>query len=269
MLPAASMVLMAALGSWFRPGTAGMVSVASWPSSWGSSPSTAYESPAGISRIEGIEIATSCSFMEARYAAISAGSKTGPVYAAIDLGLLEEREDPPDAADELVSATLACAWVVTGDPVGFIEGFFGPSIAIGASTRGVFGDDGGDMLLGSAGLQFSVFPTFSIGVAGIDIPLAVPDSADIDVETHWGATYIFSRELRLHASLSGGDTAFGAELAVAPWLEARTGSDGESWNAGASLSSGRFTLDYGVVLDDSSTGHAFSLSFMTGGENWY
>lgn len=263
------LALSAVLAVWSRPGPAGMASVAAWPSAWGGSCSTAYEAPAGISRIEGIEISSTYSDAAARSALLGAGTRVGPVYAALGLDWVGEPGEPPAGGADPVSATIACAWVATGDPVGFIEGFFGPCIAIGASCRASSGGIDGDAVLGSAGVQFAVFPTFALGVSIVDLPAYTSEDAGTEAETHWGGTYIFSREFRVHASASGEGASLGAELAVTPWLSARTGSSGDSWNAGASVDVGAFTLDYAVILDDSSAGHVVSLGCKLGGENWY
>lgn len=250
------------------PGPAGMASVAAWPSAWGGSCSTAYEAPAGISRIEGFEISATCSDAAARSAMLGAGTRVGPFHAALGLDWTGAPGDPSGDDADALSATIACAWIATGDPVGFIEGFFGPSIALGASCR-VSSRDDGEAVLGSAGVQFSVFPTFAVGVSVVDIPAYTPEDDGTEAETHWGATYIFSRELRVHASVCGNGPSLGAELAVTPWLSARTGSSFDSWNAGASVDIGAFTLDYAVMLDDSSVGHVVSLGCTLGGENWH
>lgn len=265
MIQCLTALLLSASTAWSGAGSAGAVSVAAWPSAWGNSSSTAYEAPAGISRIEGMDL--SASFLEASggSAAVCAGAGTGPVFSAFCLGWAEASGGPGDASDP-VSATAACAWVVTGDPVGFIEGFFGPSIALGAACRAVR-DDAGNEALGSAGLQFSIFPTFSLGVSAVDIPLSAPSGTE--VATHWGATYIFTRELRVHASVSDDGPALGAELDVTPWLRAGTGSDGDAWNAGFSVDIGKFTAGYGLSLEDSSAVHAVTVECGFGGESWY
>lgn len=286
MIQCLAALLLSASEAWPGAGTAEAVAVAAWPSAWGSSSSTAYEAPAGISRIEGVDLSASYANGPGDLAMLSAGTRTGPVFSALGLGCAWSHSDGgvpagsdhdggTDASDP-VSLTAACAWVVTGDPVGFIEGFFGPSISVGAACRAVWGEGGGgdgdadvdgDEILGSAGLQFAIFPTFSLGASVVDIPLSAQPGTE--AETHWGATYIFTRELRVHASVSGDGPAMGAELDVTPWLRAGTGSDGDAWNAGVSVDIGRLTAGYGLSLDDSSAVHAVTVEIGFGGANWY
>ena len=65
---------------------------------------------------------------------LGAGTRVGPVHAALGLDWTGTPGELSGDADAL-SATIACAWIATGDPAGFIEGFFGPSIALGASFQ--------------------------------------------------------------------------------------------------------------------------------------
>lgn len=265
MIPCLAALLLSASTAWSGAGSAEALAVAAWPSAWGDSPSTAYEAPAGISRIEGVDLSASWLDGSGSYAAAGAGTRTGPVFSSLVLGWAEAQGGPGDGSDP-VSATAACAWVATGDPAGFIEGFFGPSIALGAACR-VVREDGGNEALGSAGLQFAIFPTFSLGASVVDIPLSAPPGTEAD--THWGATYIFTRELRVHASVSDDGPALGAELDVTPWLRAATGSDGDAWNAGAAVDVGRFNIGYGLSLGDSSAVHAVTVECGFGGASWY
>lgn len=226
------------------------------PAAWGSSPSTAAGAPAGISRMEGPELMAS--WAEGEWAAAS-GMPVGPVFASLGAGT---------SGGDSVSVDAAVAIVVTGDPVGFMEGYFGPSISVGAGGRARL-LPGGDELTASAGIQFSVFPTLAVGVTVSSIPVSTPRGSGVDAGTEWGASYIFSREFRVHMSSSPDGAAIGAELRPAEMLRIRTGTSGEDWRAGATLLAGRFSLDYGAAVADSSVSHTVSVRVVIGGGDWY
>ncbi|OPL19530.1 MAG: hypothetical protein AVO35_10225 [Candidatus Aegiribacteria sp. MLS_C] len=164
---------------------------------------------------------------------------------------------------DTLHASLGTALTLRGDPVGFMEGVFGPSITLGGGLGYVFseGDPDGDvrMLSANLGLQFSVFPTVAVGVDMSGIRLAGDRIGERRID--YGFTTIFDRRFRGHFSVTDGRPAVGFELGVRDWLTVRSGSDGSSWSSGVSLASGRFGLDWSVVIDELDTVSYLGVSY--------
>jgi hypothetical protein len=206
--------------------------------------------------MEGLELHASWAEGEG---AVASGMPVGPLFASLAAGA---------SGGDSLSVDAAVAMVVTGDPVGFMEGYFGPSICVGAGGCAELLPDG-DELTASAGIQFSVFPTLAVGMTVASIPVSTPAGSGIGARTEWGASYIFSREFRVHVSSSPDGTAIGAELRPAEMLRVRTGTSGDDWRAGATLLAGRFSLDYGAAVSDSTVSHTVSIRVAIGGGEWY
>jgi len=233
------------------------------PVSWGGSCTTLAESPAGLARIEGPQAAVS---------AYSTGTgSTFGLYGAIPAGRFSIGAGAGrDTADPgFTSASAGASFVVTGNPHGFMEGFFGPSISAGASMEMTAHPGDSTRVLATASMQFSVFPTFAIGAAARGIPVLLPDGDESDVCGDYGMTYIFNRDFRLSASASDGRGRLGAELQVMKQICVRTGADDRTWAAGAGLNLGTVEADITVVFGDSTAHLAASVLYEFGeGSPW-
>lgn len=171
-----------------------------------------------------------------------------------------------DGPDTLF-ASLGTATTLRGDPVGFMEGVFGPSITLGGSLGYVVADGQADdvsMFFADLGFQFSVFPTVAIGANMSGIRLAGDRIGER--RTDYGFSTIFDKRFRGHFSVTGGRPAVGFELGVRDWLTVRAGSDGTSWNSGASISAGPLTLDWAAIIRSQETTQAIGLTFTGEGE---
>jgi hypothetical protein len=164
---------------------------------------------------------------------------------------------------DTLAFSLSAARTLKGDPVGFMDGVFGPSISVGGSLDFITADDdiegSASMLCGQLGLQFSVFPTVAIGADMSGVRLAGDRLRERRID--YGFTTVFDKRFRGHFSVTDGDPSVGFELGVNDWLEVRSGSDGSSWNSGASLTLGWIALDWAVVIRDEDYRQVFGLSF--------
>ncbi|MEN8208305.1 MAG: hypothetical protein ABFR50_03540 [Candidatus Fermentibacteria bacterium] len=166
-----------------------------------------------------------------------------------------------------MEVALVAARTIKGDPIGFMEGVFGPSISAGLSLGlTVTDDDSGnssEMLSGGLGLQFSVFPTIALGLNVSNFRIA-GDSLHEKV-IGYGITSVFDRNFRGHFTVTDGKCALGFDLALNDWLSVRTGSDGSSWNTGFSLEYDWFKLDWAMILNDLDCRQALGISVSPGG----
>jgi hypothetical protein len=148
-----------------------------------------------------------------------------------------------------------------------MEGLFGPNISVGGSLELVntTGEDSRTSLMGGAGVQFSVFPSFAVGVDAGSFLIA----GDSLRESSWeyGISHVFNRDIRGHLTFMEKRVSVGADLRVTQGVRVSTGTDGSSWSLGAGLDVGRFTFDYGLDITESSTVHVITLSFCSG-EQW-
>jgi hypothetical protein len=156
---------------------------------------------------------------------------------------------------------LSLAKVITGNPIGFMEGLFGPNISAGGYIEMVHtsGDSGGTSLLGGGGLQFSVFPSSAVGVTGRN--LLISGERTSEAEWEYGITHVFNRDIRGHLTLREGDVEVGADLVLMQDFRISTGTDGSSWSMGAGLETGRFILDYGLDIDRDGVAHTLSVTY--------
>lgn len=234
-------------------------SLQAWPDSWGDSPATSLASPAGLSRLEGPSAEAWWGESESggRWT-LAAGLPCGKWSFGISGGGATGSEAP-----DSVLAGVSAAKVLTGDPRGFIRGFFGPSICLGASleVRSAPGGEGPSFSACSH-LQFSVFPTFAVGASLSRIGLSGPGS-DSPV-FGYGGTYIFNRQLRGHVEYRDHAAGAGAELCIGERLVFSTGTDGHSWSAGLVALLGPFEAGYSVIMCDSAAFHGVSVSFSPG-----
>jgi hypothetical protein len=82
----------------------------------------------------------------------------------------------------------------------------------------------------------------------------------------YGFSTIFDKRFRGHFAVTDGRPAVGFELGVRDWLTVRAGSDGSSWNSGASVAAGPFTLDWAAVIGSQETVQLVGISFIREGE---
>jgi len=172
-------------------------------------------------------------------------------------------ESEPDT----LSLTLNTARTIKGDPIGFMEGVFGPSISIGGSLGFTLtdADSGGssEMLSADIGFQFSVFPTIAIGANVSNLRLYGDSIQDRIIG--YGISTIFDKRFRGHFSVTDGRSALGFDLGVNDLITVRTGSDGKSWNAGASVEYEWFRMDWAVILNDYDCRQVLGISIYPGG----
>jgi hypothetical protein len=191
------------------------------------------------------------------------GWNTGALAAGLGLGFCPGEGGIPDT----LSAVVSAARVITGNPIGFMEGLFGPSISVGGYLEMVHvpGDTGGTSLLGGGGIQFSVFPSFAVGVTGRD--LRISGDSPRDAAWEYGITHVFNRDIRGHLTLRGGAVEAGADLALTGGVRVSTGTDGSSWSAGTGLDAGSFVFDYGLDMSDEGVVHTLTVTFSPA-EGW-
>jgi hypothetical protein len=246
--------------------------------SWADGPSSWLEAPGCLVRAEVWEAGASGrmggadpagSWTDDGSVRLSAAGPLGGAYAgasaAAGLG-----------AVDTLSASLAGAWLVTGDPVSFMEGFFGPSVSVGASlgARSVSGDDDSSgEILAAASAQVALFPTFCLGAGTSGYRLAGWGdeglrSEDAGGELAASCTYIFGRRLRGHLGFGAGGPSAGADLRVSDGLLVMTGTDGDHWSVGARAEYGRLSADYSLRLTAASAAHAGGISLKLGDTSW-
>ncbi|MCK5785313.1 MAG: hypothetical protein KAH54_02000 [Candidatus Sabulitectum sp.] len=151
------------------------------------------------------------------------------------------------------TAQLSGSYTAAGDPIGFMEGLFGPSISVGVSTRYQYADSTGESFFDvDAGFQFSLFPSSALGMTYTDI---IEDRLFA-----MGFSHVFNRNLKAHASLCEGDWQVGCELQITRVLRLFSGADGEAVNAGLSFSPGEWDYGYGAVLHEGSVEHRLGVS---------
>mgnify|MGYP006277421249 CR=1 FL=1 len=274
MLTAAAAILASLTGSLGPAGHA--VSVPGY--SWADGPSSWLAAPGCLVRAEVWEAEVSGGiggedpareWSEEGSARLCAAGPAGPVYAGAGAtaGL--------GAADTL-AAEAAGAWLVTGDPISFMEGFFGPSVSVGAAlgarTISANGERSGELYASASG-QVALFPTFCIGVGTHSARLAEWGSGDLlsgdagrDVSA--SCTYIFGRRLRGHLGFGAGGPSVGADLRVSDHLTVIAGTDGGHWSAGARGSYGRLGLHYSLRLTETGAVHAGGVSMKLGETSW-
>ena len=240
------------------------------PAAWGRAPLEAVAGPASGVRLErGI---VSAFATEETGGGWTTGFSAGRSWEA--LALTVHASGQLDREHGVTSFGATVARVITGSPFGFIEEFFGPSIAVGLGIRGsswqeesAAGDDESRMGLDlDTGVQFSVFPTFALGFSGLRV-LGLADSTGEAVYSY-GASYIFNRDLAGHLAWTSGGAGFsaGADLRVSGSLRVRAGTDGECLTCGAALRvTEALEAGYGLRLDDDNTArHSLGIALQFG-----
>jgi hypothetical protein len=168
---------------------------------------------------------------------------------------------------DTLQAAVITARTIKGDPVGFMEGVFGPSISIGGKLGLTVTDDdsghGGEMLSAGFGFQFSVFPTGAIGANVSDLRLCGDKLNDRVIG--YGFSTVFDRRFRGHFSVTNGKSAVGFDLGVNDWLTVRTGTGGSSWNSGASIDFNWLRMEWAVLLNENDCRQVLGIFVSPGG----
>ena len=231
---------------------------------WSNDASSCLTSPAGLVRVTRTQFSvySTVSDMDNNSIVAAAAFEMGGNHYGAAAGLLRSESEP-----DTVQFALIAAKTLKGDPVGFMEGVFGPSISIGGSLGlTVTDDDAGnysEMLSAGLGFQFSVFPTIAIAANVSNLRL-YGDSLQERV-IGYGFSTVFDRKFRGHFTVTNGKSALGFDLNVNDWLTVRTGSDGSSWNAGVSFEHEWLKLDWAVILNDHDCRQVLGISVSPGG----
>jgi len=252
--------LLTALISMLPPGPSS-AGCAAFPYAWSNDPLSCLDAPAGLVRIETSQFQVMGRLDgDGSDPGISAGA------AAFNLGSFAMGAGGSwvrTGDSDTLLVKVAVSKVLKGDPIGFMEGIFGPSISAGGTLGWSRSADGANCLAASVGFQFSVFPTVAIGVDVSGLRLAGDPLVNRTIG--YGVTYIYDRDFRAHLSVRDKALAIGAELAVTDHLTVRTGSAGGSWDTGLTIGLGSVSLDYAVRLDRTSASHFTGISFVPGG----
>lgn len=148
---------------------------------------------------------------------------------------------------------ISTCYVVTGDPIGFMEGLYGPSVTTGASACAVYTDSTEEMdVTFDCGLQFSLFPSFALGLNCSDL------AGDAVFNT--GFSHVFNRSLKIHVNYGDESWQGGAELKVKPVLSLFSGTDGSSLSCGILFIHDRWAAEYGACFLETSIEHSLGLS---------
>lgn len=207
------------------------------PAAWASSPRELFEAPAGLSRLGNPEAGAwvrSHGDGPAEIGAFGGLPLPGDRFSAGALVFADSEADDFGFA-------LGGAWVLTGDPIGFMEGLFGPSIVLGCSG-GAFDEGGGLDPFATASVQFSMFPSFALGASSTWRTEARPAMS-------LGFSHVFNRAFTLNAGFTPDSPEIGAVLRVSPNLSFTAGTGGSDWHSGVLLQSGSLHLELSVVLD--------------------
>lgn len=243
------------------PGAAGC---ASSPYAWSDDASSCLIAPAGLVRIieTQFSVYSTASDMDNNNIFAAAVFKIGSRHYGAAAGWIRSESEP-----DTVQLSLSAARTIKGDPVGFMEGVFGPSISLGGSLGFAVTDDDSaqqrEMLSADLGCQFSVFPTIALGVNVSNLRLY--GDALRERIIGYGISTVFDRRFRGHFSVTEGKSALGFDLIINDWLTVRTGSDGTSWNAGASIEHEWLKMDWAVILNDHDCRQVLGISVSPGG----
>ncbi len=204
--------------------------------------------PAGMGRIEFFQVSAAGGFSD--------NEPSGCVAAVLPLGGSGFDLGTGAAWDNRLNtgtAQLSGSYVVAGDPIGFMEGLFGPSITTGVSARYQYADSTGDNSFDvDAGFQFSLFPSFALGMTYTDI---IEDRIITA-----GFSHVFNRNLKAHAAVRDHKWEVGCELTVSRSLKIYSGTDSHTVNAGLGISAGEWEYGYGAVLHKNGIEHRLGIS---------
>ena len=245
----------------FAPGP-GVSGSACYPYAYSDDAASCLYAPAGLVRITDTQYAVYAVASDADNNGIYAVAATeaGSYHYGAGLGWTRSESDP-----DTLDVSVSIAETLRGDPVGFMEGVFGPSISVGASLGFALTDEteSENMLSASLGLQFSIFPTVAIGVNCSNLRLFGEKLRDREIG--YGFSTVFHRGFRGHFSVKDRRPSFGFDLVINDWLSVRSGSDGISWNAGLSAYFNSFKVDWTVMLQNNDNKQVLGISFSPGG----
>jgi len=240
------MLLLALTSAWSirSPGETGL---GVHPASWSNTPLSCLTAPAGLGRLGEFQIQVTLGVPGDGYTAAAAAARPlGKGFTAGAGGGWNE-------TDGSGLFQLSSCYVITGDPIGFMEGLYGPSITAGAAATATYNDSTGSSDVSfDSGIQFSLFPSFALGLNCTDI------AGEASFTT--GFSHVFNRNLRVHVSYSRDMWRGGAELTVKPFLQLLAGTDGSGFNGGLLYRWGTWTGSYGAAFLESSIEHSFGLS---------
>ncbi len=203
--------------------------------------------PAGLGRIAGLQAESAWGYGEDAHSYAAAAAMplgTGGFSAGAGGGW--------NGANHSRFFQLSGCYVLTGDPIGFMEGLFGPSITTGASAGVSTDSTGSTEACIDLGLQFSLFPSFALGLSYSD--------ASADGVFRTGFSHVFNRNLLVHVNYGDETWQAGAELTVRPAFKLLSGTDGQGLNCGFSLSRENWTLAYGARFMENSIAHGAGVS---------
>jgi len=205
--------------------------------------------PAGLGRIEFPQVSAT--------AGITDNEPSGCVAAAMPLGLSGFSIGAGGGWDKSTATgngQVSGCYVVTGDPIGFMEGLFGPSITVGASARYSYSRNTSDKAFDvDGGFQFSLFPSIALGMTCTDI--------FNDAVFRTGISHVFNRSLKIHASYGNETWQSGAELTVSKALCVYSGTDGHTMNAGLTISAAGWKCGYGAEFHENAIEHRIGLTW--------
>ncbi len=204
--------------------------------------------PAGMGRVEFLEISVN--------AGLGKNESSGCAAAVIPVGLSGFHIGTGagwNSYSDTGTFQLSGSYVIAGDPIGFMAGLFGPSMATGVSARYQYADSTGeDNFDVDAGFQFSLFPSFALGMNFTDI------LEDRTLTT--GFSHVFNRNLKAHTTFGDGNWQIGCELAVTRALKLYSGTGGEDFNAGVSFAMESWNFGYGAMFHENEIQHKFGIS---------
>ncbi|MBD3276826.1 MAG: hypothetical protein GF388_00855 [Candidatus Aegiribacteria sp.] len=231
---------------------------------WSDDVLSCLQAPQGLVRLTGsrFSIYSTASDLDNNNVFGAGAFSAGERHFAAAAGLVRS-ETLPDT----VLASISAARTIRGDPIGFMEGVFGPSISLGGTLGVVLteSESGGAerMLYADGGFQFSVFPTIAIGATVSNLRISGEKLSERSIG--YGFTTIFDKRFRGHFSVLDEQPAVGFELDVNEWLTVRTGSGGSSWNSGVSFRSRWFRIDWAAVLAESDCRQVLGIILAPGG----
>jgi len=237
---------------------------ASSPYAWSADASSCLFAPAGLVRLTTAQfsIFSTASDIDNNNIFAAAAFELDSHHYGAAAGWIRSESRP-----DTLQAMLSFARTIKGDPIGFMEGVFGPSISVGGSLGITVTDsdsgDNGEMLSGDLGFQFSVFPTVAIGANVSNLRL-YGDSLRERV-IGYGISTVFDKRFRGHFSVTDGRSALGFDLVINDWFTVRTGTGGSSWNAGATIEHDWLKLDWAMILNDLDCKQILGISVSPGG----
>ncbi|PIE53124.1 hypothetical protein CSA37_03215 [Candidatus Fermentibacteria bacterium] len=203
--------------------------------------------PAGLCRIERLTVQLAGAYIhgESAYSAAAVLPFNGRKYglgAGFHL----------DGNSDCVRFRLAGAYVITGDPIGFMEGLFGPSITAGFSAGADYYTEADSIRENlDCGFQFSLFPSFALG-------MTLEDVTD-DRILRAGFSHVFNRYMTAHVNYGKSQWQGGAELHVSSVLSLTAGTDGELLNSGLSWTGGNWQVSYSASLSSDTVSHSMGI----------